>query len=156
MSRLLLAAAVAVPLACAAPARAQDTRALAQQYVEMPEVQVMFDEMISPEMLAEQFRFGLPPDFEISDDQLDRIGDVMADMMTSLRPDMTAMMVDGLDEAFTAAELSALIAFYSSPEGASVMRKMTPFLQQFMAEFAPLVAQRQQEFLPALIEILEE
>lgn len=156
LNHFFLAAAIAAPLVFTAPAIAQDTRELARQYAQMPEVSLMFDDMFSPDLLAQQFRLGIPPEFELSDEQLGKIGDVMADMMGSLRPELTGMMIDGMAENFTAAELSALIAFYSSPDGASVMRKMQPFMQQFMAEFTPLIVQRQQEYLPALIAILEE
>ncbi len=156
MKRLILALALATPIALTAPAMAQDTTDLARQYAALPEVQLMFDDMFSPEALAQQFRLGIPPEFEISDEQLTKIGGVMGEMLTSLRPELTTMMTSGMAENFTAAELSALIGFYSSPEGASVMRKMQPFFQRVMAEFMPLMQQRQQEYLPALIAILEE
>lgn len=156
MSRLLLTLALAAPVAITTPAFAQDTAALAQQYADLPEVALMFDDMFSPDVLAQQFRLGVPAEFEISDDQLARIGDVMGEMMASIRPDLTTMMVDGMAKEFTAEELTALIGFYSSPEGASVMRKMQPFFQRVMAEFMPIIQQRQQEYLPALIAILEE
>ncbi len=156
MKHLLLAAALAAPMAFTAPALAEDTAALARQYAEIPDVQLMFDDLFSPAALAEQFRLGLPPGLEISEDQLKRVGDVMGEMMASLRPELTEKMIEGMAEHFTAGELKALIEFYSSPEGASVMRKMQPFYQNFMVEFLPVIQKRQQDYLPALVEILEE
>ncbi|MCB1336093.1 MAG: DUF2059 domain-containing protein [Maritimibacter sp.] len=154
--RLISSAALALALMLSQPAAGQDAAALARQYAEMPEVQAMFDDMFAPEMLAEQFRFGLPAEVQLSDDQIARVGDVMAEMMASLRPDLTQMMVDGMAANFTIGEIEALIAFYGSPDGASVMRKMQPYMQQVLGAFMPLIQQRQQEFLPDLIAIIQE
>lgn len=154
--RLFASAALALAFALPHPASAQDTATLARQYAEMPEVQVMLDEMFAPEMMAQQFRLGLPAELEFSDDQIARVGGVMAEMMTSLRPELTRMVIDGMADNFTVGEIEALIAFYGSPEGVSVMRKMQPYMQQVMANFMPLIQARQQEFLPALIAIIQE
>jgi len=152
----LAAFAFAAALLAAPPLAAQDRLDLARQYAEMPEVQASFDDMFAPDVLAQQFRIGVPAEIEITDEQLGKIGVVMARMMTSLRPELTQMMIDGMAQNFTGGELTALVAFYGSPEGASVMRKLQPFYQQMLADFMPLVQTRQQEYLPELIAILEE
>ncbi len=151
-------ASTALVLALTVPqtASAQGAATLARHYAEMPEVQLMLDDMFAPEMLAQQFRLGLPAEIELSDDQIARVGGVMAEMMASLRPELTRMMIDGMADTFTTGEIEALIAFYGSPEGASVMRKMQPYMEQVMASFMPMIQARQQEFLPALIAIIQE
>jgi hypothetical protein len=152
----LTALTLAATFAFATPLTAQSTLELARQYAEMPEVQVMFDDMFAPEVLAEQFRLGVPAEVEISEAQLEKIGVVMAEMMAQLRPGLTEIMIDGMAKAFTAEEITALIDFYGSEHGAAVMRKMQPYMQDVMAQFIPLINAEQQKILPELVAIIQE
>jgi hypothetical protein len=131
------ALATALCLALSPAAYAQDVQALAEEYVKMPEVQQMMTEMFSPEMMASQFKIGLPPGTELTDSQLERIGKLMSDTMNQFRPRIEELMIVGSAKHFSAEELQALIDFYRSEHGASVMAKMQPFMQEFMAELSP-------------------
>ena len=96
----------------ALPAASQDNRALAQQYVELPTVQKMMDDLFAPEALAGGVLAQLPPGMQVSQDQATRLGETMAKSMASLRPRMVELMITGSAATFSAAELEALIAFY--------------------------------------------
>ncbi|WP_292023793.1 DUF2059 domain-containing protein [Maritimibacter sp. UBA3975] len=152
-----LAAALMLALVTAAlPARAQDVRALAETYADLPEVQAMWDDVFSPLWLSNQFRLGVPPEVEISNDQLDRIGVLLADQMEGLRPQMRAMMVETMAGAFSADEIAALVAFYQSKHGAAVMAKMPGFTTRYSAALAPMIQAAQQSVLPQISAIMAE
>lgn len=149
-------AAAALCAALALPAAAQDARALAEQYVTMPGVQQMMNEMFSPEAVAAQFAASLPPGTALSQDQQDRIGALMSERLGALRPSMEAAMIDASAETFTPEELSALIAFYESEAGASVMAKMQPMMASFMGRIGPEMQAAQQALIPEVMAIIEE
>ena len=134
-TRLALAAAVC--LALATPLFAQDTRALAEDYVNMPEVQQMITDMFAPDSMAAQFKSGLPPGMELTDSQSERIGILMSETMNGFRPRMEELMISSSAKHFTAEELQALIDFYKSEHGASVMAKMQPYMQDIMGTMMP-------------------
>ncbi len=154
MRRFALVAAFAIGFA--SPLVAQDTTELAQQYAELPAVQAMFTSMFTPEVLGAQFRAGIPPEVQLTDDQVARIGAKLAGMLNGLKPELTDMMVSGMAENFSSEELQALIAFYSSEYGASAMTKMQPFYQGVMAQLSPLIAERQTAVMPDIMAILQE
>jgi len=153
MKRHLLAAAVVL---LTAPAFAQDREALARQYVNLPEVQYMMTDMFSPTTLANQFAASLPPSVPLSADKKRRIGVLMSDAMNDLRPAFERQMIAGTAETFSAAELRALIDFYSSEHGASAMRKMAPYMTRIMAQLQPEMHAMQLKVLPQIKEILSE
>ena len=148
--------ALACVMAVAAPAAAQDLEALARQYAEMPATQRMMDEMMSPETLIAQFMATIPPGTEVSEDQQARIGALMAEALSDLRPQMEEAMVASTAATFTAPELEALIAFYGSEVGASVMGKMQPMMQDFMGRLGPEMGEMQRDLIPEVVRILGE
>jgi len=153
MKRTILAAALTL---MTAPAFAQDTTELAGQYVNMPEVQTMISEMFSPTAMANQVEATLPPGMVISPDQKQRIGQLMSGEMIAVRPRMEELMISGSAATFTAAELTALIDFYSSEHGAAIMGKMQPFFTSVMNQLAPEMQAMQLRLAPQLIQILQE
>ncbi|MEM6589564.1 MAG: DUF2059 domain-containing protein [Pseudomonadota bacterium] len=153
MRRFLTATAFAL---ITTTAYGQDTTELAKQYVAMPEVQNMMSEMFSPAAMGEQIAASLPPNIALNDDKKLRIGTLMSKAMNDLRPKMEELMIAGSAEVFSADELQALIDFYSSEHGASVMTKMTPFFTNIMAQLQPEIMAMQSELGPAILEILSE
>jgi hypothetical protein len=149
-----LSRATALCLALSAPAFAQDVRALAEEYVRMPEVQQMISDMFTPESMAAQFKLGLPPGMTITDDQSQKIGVLMSEVMTGFRPRMEQLMIDGSAKYFTADELQALIDFYRSEHGASVMSKMQPYMQEVMGAMMPQMMGEMQKVGPEIQAIL--
>ena len=79
-------AAALIGAVLAAPAMAQDTRALAENYADLPAVQDMMDAMFSPEAMAVQFRAGLPPNAPITDAQVGEIAQLLSRELDTLRP----------------------------------------------------------------------
>ncbi|WP_171178080.1 DUF2059 domain-containing protein [Ruegeria sp. HKCCD8929] len=154
-TKSLIASAILV-FGLSAPAFADDTQALAEQYVNMPEIQQMMTDMFSPESMANQVAASLPANIQLTDSQKQRIGTLMSDAMNDLRPKMTALMIKGSAETFTTDELTALIDFYSSEHGAAIMAKMQPFMQRTMAELAADMQKIQMEITPELVKILQE
>jgi len=138
------------------PAASQDNRALAQQYVELPTVQKMMDDLFAPEALAGGVLAQLPPGMQVSQDQATRLGETMAKSMASLRPRMVELMITGSAATFSAAELEALIAFYQSEHGAEIMAKMPVLMQSTMQQMAPNIQALQMELGPQIEAILRE
>lgn len=136
--------------------RAQDANDLARQYVNLPAVQQMMTDMFTPEILASQFKAGLPESANVSDEKALRIGKLMAEGLVQIRPKLETMMVEGSARVFSAPELLALIDFYSSEHGAMVMAKMQPFMQTIMVELGPEMQAMQQAILPEIIKIMQE
>jgi hypothetical protein len=103
---------------------AQDRAALSAEYTNLPAVQRMMDDMFSAETMAGQIKATLPPNMAVSEDQLARIGTVMAGEMAALRPALQNVMTEVTAEVYSAEELQALIDFNRSEHGASIMAKM--------------------------------
>jgi hypothetical protein len=119
------------------PAFAQDVRTLAEEYVRMPEVQQMMTDMFSPASMAAQIASSLPPGMPLTEEQSDRIGTLLSGAMNGFRPRMESLMIEASTRHFSAAELQALIDFYRSEHGASVMAKMQPYMQDVMGALTP-------------------
>lgn len=134
---------------------AQTAQELAEQYVNMPEVQEMVDSMFSAESMAAQFAANLPPNMQVSEEQMQQVGAVLFESMSGLRPRVEELMILGSAKTFTTDELRALIDFYGSEHGAAIMIKMQPFMLSVMGELGPEMAQVQQDIAPKLIEILK-
>ncbi len=139
----------------ATPLFAQDTTALAQEYVNMPEVQSMITDMFSPQTMGAQVAATLPPGVTVTPDQQQRIGEVMSEAMNDLRPRLEELMVTASAESLSTAELEALIAFYRSEHGAAIMTKMSSFITKVMGQLAPEMQAMQQRVTPQLIEIMQ-
>lgn len=153
MKHLIHAAAFAL---LATPTFAQDTTALAQDYVDLPAVQSMITAMFSPETMGEQMANSLPPSITLSPAQQTRIGEVMSAAMNKMRPRLEELMVSGSAETFTAAELDAMIAFYQTEHGAAILTKSAPFMTKVMGALAPEMQALQTEVGPEINKILQE
>ncbi|MEP5729011.1 MAG: DUF2059 domain-containing protein [Sulfitobacter sp.] len=138
------------------PVSAQDTNVLAQEYVNMPEVQNMITEMFSARSMGAQVKASLPPNVTIADEQEQKIGELMSAAMAEIRPKMQDLMVTSSAEIFTAPELEALIAFYQSEHGAAIMSKTQPMFARIMATLAPDMQALQTRVGPELLKILQE
>lgn len=151
MKHILLAAALCLS---ATLAHAQNTTDLAKEYIDMPEVQASISDMFSPENMAAQMMASMPPGAAFSDQQMAALGQLMSDEMNALRPQLETLMETTVAELFSAEEISALITFYSSEHGASVMQKMSPMMQMVMAGMAPDMQAMQLRIQPQIMEIL--
>ncbi|WP_170575574.1 DUF2059 domain-containing protein [Ruegeria atlantica] len=151
-----LAASLVLAIGFSQAAIAADNKALAENYVNLPEVQLMMDNMFTPESAAAQFASSLPPNITITDDQLQRIGILMSDTLQEIRPKLEQQMIDSSAEVFTAEELTALIEFYSSEHGAAIMSKMQPLMQSAMSGIAGDMQRATQQITPELTKIMQE
>jgi hypothetical protein len=138
-ARLLATTALAVLLAGPAPAQDADRQALAQEYVDLPAVTSMMDSMFDPDTIIAQIKTAQPALNKLPYDKLRKIADIVSAELDSVRPDLTEAMRDKAAEHFTSDDLEALIAFYGSPAGASVLAKTQPFMQDVMTEIAPVM-----------------
>jgi hypothetical protein len=156
LKSLVLAAAIGIATLPPLPSLADEaTEKLAREYVNMPEVQQMIDDMFSPESMGAQMAGQLPPGFEVDYEKRKQIGKLMSDGMQSLRPRMQELMASNAAEVFSEEELQALIDFYGSEHGAAVMAKMQPYFQKTMAELAPDMREMQKSVVPQIMEILK-
>ena len=130
-----------------------DLREAAQRYIESEGVQKMMDGMFSPEMMTSMMQSqaggSIPPE------EMDKISEVVADVLEEARPAMEEAMVTAAAETFTLPEIEAQIEFYQSPEGASVMSKMQPFMTTFNEEAAPAMQSMQQELMTRISEVMQ-
>ena len=152
MKRLALALCL---LAAPLQAQTDETTALAEEYVAMPEIQRMIDDMFSPESMAGQFKNGLPPNVQLSPEQETEIGEILSGVMVGLRPKVEDQMVVSSAKIFTAEELTALMEFYKSEHGASVMAKMQPYMQDTMSVMMPQINGAIQGVMPQIMEIMQ-
>ncbi|MEM7523116.1 MAG: DUF2059 domain-containing protein [Pseudomonadota bacterium] len=129
-------------------------QAAAEAYVALPGVQAALDEMFAPAALAENFAASMPPARAPTPEQLETIGDLLAEALTPFRPDLTAAMAEGTAEWFTLEEIAALSAFYESDVGASVMRKFQPYMRDVMTQVWPKLFSAQRAALPAIMKEL--
>jgi hypothetical protein len=154
MKHLYLVAALLLPLS--SPAMAQSTEALAKQYAELPDVVQMMDEMFSPETQISTIEANFPPTITLSEDQRQRIGALISDGLSELRPRLEKAMIEGIATNFSAPEIQALIDFYSSEHGAAVMRKMPLYMEEVMREIGPDQNAILNKMLPQVIQIIRE
>lgn len=152
MRRLALTALAVV--AFSLPALAQDTRetrlARAQDYV----AQSMMDldlEAVVRSMYRPVLDQVAASGRQLSQDQIDRIDALY--MATMLEPLRAIMMQQDqvMADLFTLEEIEALLAFYTSPVGRSVMTKMP----QLMEVQQPAILNMVQSTMPTLIPQLQ-
>ncbi|MBF9058520.1 hypothetical protein HKCCSP123_04930 [Rhodobacterales bacterium HKCCSP123] len=131
-----LALCLALALAAAHPATAEDDalRAAVERYVANPVQQRMMDDMLSADAMVAQIRAVAP---QLTEEQLQIAGRISAEELATLRPDLEAAMVEAAIMTFTLSEVEALDAFLATPEGASVMTKMQPYMAQAMNRVGP-------------------
>ncbi len=130
MKRLTLA----IVLAFALPAQADEATDAATAFIESPVQQKLLDDMLSPEMLMTQFQ---AMQVQIPEDKVQPVLNIVSEELNAIRPDMEAAMIAGAAAAFTVDEINALTEFYSSPLGASAMAKMNPYMQSTMGSMMP-------------------
>ncbi len=121
-------------IATSAYGQSQELIDAATAYANNPVQQELMNDMLSPEGVMAQMGLigtGLP------EDKLQALSQIVSEELANIRPAMEAAMINGMASSFTLEEITALNDFYSSPVGASAMSKMTPFMQQTMAELGP-------------------
>lgn len=130
-----LALVVPVLLGTLSPLAAQDTAALAEKYMKLPAMQVMLDSILGPgfiePMMAAMGGPGLPQE------KREKLVKIIGEEMAVVRPGMEKAMIDAAAQTYTAAELEAMIAFNSTPEAASIMKKLQTFNAAYLARFGP-------------------
>lgn len=141
MFRLTQAVAAAFVFLMAFPVWAQSRLELAEQYSALPAVKQMMDEMFSPEASASQFKATLPPGFEITENQLLRVGVVMSDVLKGLQPRMVELQNSAIAEVFTEEEIRAMIDFHSTDVGAQILIKTQPMFTAVMGQLTPEIVQ---------------
>ena len=131
----------------------EELREAAERYIESEGVQKMMDSMFSPDMMTSMMQSqaggSIPPE------ELEQVSQVVSEVLEDARPDMEEAMVVAAAETFTLPEIEAQIEFYQSPEGASVMSKMQPFMTTFNEEAAPAMQAMQQELMTRLSEVMQ-
>ncbi len=148
---------LALTLAFAAQtAQAQSRTELARQYVALPGVQAMLREMFAPEAMYQQVRNTFPKNVKISNSKKRRIGKVLSQGMMQILPAMNKTLAREAARSFTKAELKAMIAFYSTPEGASILSKTTSLTTRSIARMAPNIEAVKRAVTPAIIRILKD
>jgi hypothetical protein len=148
-------AALAIAISTTGASVAQDIDSLAQDYMELPAVQGMLSDMFSPETMGAQFVASLPTDMNLSDAQVSAVGQIMSEAMGDVRPEMETLMQQQSAEVFSAEELQAMIDFYSSDLGASILQKNTVFFTATMAELNPKIMAAVQRRQADIMQVLQ-
>lgn len=125
-----------------------------QRYLALPAVQNMMEEMFGPEALSNQIAASMPG-ITLTDSQKTRLGELTGSVLQEVRPDLEDSMITATAKHFTLPEIEALIAFYSSEHGGSVMAKMQPYMQDAMSGVMPQLMQKMQAIGPKIGEILQ-
>jgi hypothetical protein len=152
MKKLLLLAVLALSPAVFAQDNAAKL-ALAREAIAAMQVDKMFDGMAAQmkQMAAQQSR--LPAD--ATPEQRAKATALEGKMM-DLVMDEAKGLVSRMDavyaSVFTEGELKAMVAFYKSPEGQSMVEKQPLVMQQIM----PLVQEMQQTIGPKMQKLIEE
>ncbi len=137
------------------PLSAQASEELAKDYVEMPAVQQMINDMFAPEQV-EAMMSAVAPGAQLDAEKISKISDLLAGVLDKLRPDIEASMVKSADEIYTDEELTALIDFYSNETGIAIMGKTTQFLAAYNEQVMPLLMQEMMAITPQIREIAAE
>ncbi len=120
----------------------------------MPQVQNMISSMFSPDAMGKQVALNLPPSITLTDEQQNSIGVIMSEAMNDIRPRMEALLISSTAETFSVDELQALIDFYVSEHGATIMTKMQPLMASVMGELAPDMQALQAKVGPEIVKII--
>lgn len=143
-------------LALALGARADENAAklaLAREAISAMQVDKMFDAML-PQMkqMAAQMT-QMPPD--MPPEAQKKMGEFQDKVMELAMGEVKTMLtqLDGVyAEVYSEAELKAMIAFFRSPEGASMQAKQP----QVMAKMMPMAQQMQQGMMGKMMKLAEE
>lgn len=140
-------------MACAAGDSLEDRRALAKEYALLPANQQMISDMLSPKVMRSNLEVGMPQGLGIPDEVLDEAAAVLSEEILLKKPELNGVMVEAAAQNFTIAELEAMIAFYSTPEGASAAAKMGTYMVDVNRLMAPTIQEVQTKAQPRLMEI---
>jgi len=140
MRRFILPVFVSLALSGAAFGQDDALRAASERYVKNPVQQKLLDEMLSADAIVVQIRAMLP---QLSEQQIQMVGQIASEEISTVRPALEGAMIDAAAQTFTLQEIVALEEFYSTPEGASVMRKMQPYMAEAMGMVAEPLQQAQ-------------
>ncbi len=140
--RTTLLASLAVALALALPLQAQDAelRALAQEYVSLPGMQGVFDAMADPKSAIAQVETVLSPANPLPPEVRDRLITIVSEEIAKTRPALEAAMLEVTVTQYTADELRAMLDFFETPLGLSILNKQGPITTQLNEMVAPLFA----------------
>lgn len=129
----------------------EESRELAARYLGLPAIQEMNDQLYGGNALDSMLSMqeGLPQEVRAA------MSRILREEFAKLRPGLEAAMVETAAQTFTKEELEALIAFYETPEGASVARKTAPFSQRVFANFGEGMEEFQQTVVRRLMEELK-
>ena len=136
----------------AAAEPSEEARAAAERYVQSEAMQVMLDEMVSPDVMTEALtaQFG----DEIPQDVMSQIVAIATEEMQAIEPAMEEAMIEATAETFTVEEIEAQIEFYESEVGASILSKMQPFMSAFYEAAGPEMQTAQRRMMERLQETL--
>lgn len=157
MKKYLITILVFIAMSFSPLVSAQDNEEkmeLAKKYVNLPGNQTMLDEMFSPEVLGEQLTAGMPPEMGLTEEKVLAVGQLMSKAMSGIRPEMEMTLIESSAEIFSKEELEAMIEFYSTEIGSSIVSKSTKLMQDYTQKLMPEIMAVSQEVGPELMEIL--
>lgn len=152
MKSLILALALALPLP--AQAETRDERvAAAEVYIDLAladfDMEAMIGMLYQP--ILDQVTAG---GAVLTEDQLARIKtlylDAFADPLPALMRDQAGIMAD----MFTLAEITALTAFYATPEGKAVMAKLPQLTAAQQPALNAFIGQTMKDLMPQVLAIV--
>ncbi|HEY4248632.1 MAG TPA: DUF2059 domain-containing protein [Lacunisphaera sp.] len=144
--RLSAVEPVSTPAAQAAPTPAQ--LELAREVIKATQFDRMFDQMGAQmqKIAASQLNLSSP---NLTPEQKEAAGKIMGEVMT-ISMDAAKKMLSKVDtiyaEVYSEAELKAMLAFFASPEGKSMLQKQPQIMQHMM----PMVQEMQKEIGPKI------
>ena len=121
---------------------AQSVEELAREYAALPAVQEMMAAMFSPEASAAQIAATMPPGVDLTEQQLTDLGNLLSEELIDFQPRLEVLMIEGMVDTFNEEEISAMIEFYSSDVGASILVQTQPMFTNIMTQLAPEMQQR--------------
>lgn len=147
MIRVFATAFLILMLGMSTNIHAQDTQEArleaAQRYIETPAVQDMMNEMFSPDAVK-AMQASLVPAGSSTEAQREAAATIISEELKGVLPELERVMVNATAESFTLVEIEALVAFYGSPEGRSIMKKFQPYMQQSFRQLGPVLQVMQQ------------
>lgn len=144
ISRLGAAEPVPTPQTAPTPAQLE----LARAVIKATQFDRMFDQMgvQMQKIAASQLNVSSP---NLTAEQKEAAGKVMGEVMT-ISMDAAKQMLSKVDsiyaEVYSEAELKAMLAFFASPEGQSMLQKQPQIMQHMM----PLIQEMQKEIGPKI------
>ncbi len=127
----------------AASEATEETRELAARYLSLPAIQKMNDDLYGGNVIDSMMAMqdSLPEEIR------KQLATILSEEFAKIRPGMEEAMIESAAATYSAEELQAMIAFYESPEGASVAVKTAPFTQKTFEIFGP----QMEEFQKAVV-----